>query len=231
MKPRRSLIIIVIFTAAVCTSGQVTRDKLPSKNAAGTESTPQHAKWEPFWESLYGITETEFNEAGLNHLTTLQSKTLSATLLKHRPTFSCGPSFGPKELDEYHYVHLHVSGPDSDAAFVGLLRSKLAAIRDVRMVPSDENADLSVTVLTVKNEVGAREIGLTVSTGIYESCVYQPNGWLGNGSTQFKRLIDALLNAGNTDDAVATRIANTVEAREFDDVRTNHAQILKVLQE
>jgi hypothetical protein len=229
MNPR-TVLLFSLFALAVTDFGQTPGSKANQNAARPTPPAAQYAKWAPLWEAWLGITETEFKAAGLGRLSAQEATNLLSTISSHRPMLTCGPSYGPKETDEYHYVHLYVSGSDADAEFVGLLRGKLSAIRDVRMVASDDEADLGVSILTIPNESDSHKFGITASTNIYEPCVYQVNGGLGNGTSKIYKLVDAIINTGPDEDSIASRIANTLDARDFDEIRQNHAQILKYVQ-
>jgi hypothetical protein len=97
------------------------------------------------------------------------------------------------------------------------------------MAASNNDADLVINLLEVSNEVTSRRIGITVATNVTEPCVYQVNGGLQDGPERFQKLLDATVATGGDDDEVATRIANSLEARDFDDIRQSHASILKYI--
>jgi hypothetical protein len=229
MKLTTRLLYVFAFFVVI-TFGQTPSARRNPKPAQPAAVPFEHAKWAQYWEFSVGITEREFDDAGLQSLSPLQASKLWASIVAHRPNLTCGVSYGPNETQEYQYVHLYVSGPDSDAEFVGRLRGKLAAIRDVKMIPSEEAADLVITVLTVPNEVGSTKVGITVATNVYEPCVYEIKGGLADGTARFKKLIDGMINAGGDEDGVASRVANSLEARDFDQTRKDHAQIIKYLQ-
>jgi len=219
-------LLAVIFVASAQTRQSKTAPNGPQTPASAVPS----AKWEPFWEGLLGITDAEFKAAGLERLSSQEAANLWSTIYSHRPVLTCGPTFSEKEKDEYRYVHLHVSGADSDAGFVGLLRGKLSAIKDAKMVPTDEDADLGVSVLTVSNQTDSHKFGITVSTNIYEPCVFEVRGGMASGATKFGKFLDQLINAGADQDGVASGIANTLDARDFDQIRQNHSEILKYVE-
>jgi hypothetical protein len=204
--------------------------KATPKSSATTKDAPDYQKWADYWQNSLGITEEEFNEAGLGQLTKTQGTKLWLAVYQHRPNMSCGVTFADKEVNEYHFVHIHVTGTDSDAEFVGRLRGKLSAIRDVKLVSTDEDADLGVSVLTVSNEVGSARVGITVATTIYQPCEYTVKGGFGDGIQKIKVMLDNFINAAAKSEDAATSIADTLDARDFEDTRRNHAQLLKYLQ-
>jgi|SRR5271168_878151 len=228
MKIRLRSLVFLLFVAAVCFA-QTPTTKPTSKPAAAKPVAP--AAWFPYWKTSIGVTEEEFKNAGLDQLTAPQGNLLWAAVYGHRPYLDCGPTYVAAQKDENNFVHIFATGNASDVEFVGRLRLKLSAIKDVKMVSSADDADLIISILTVSNEVGSTRVGLTVATSVSEICTMKtPSDGAGS---KFNHSIDALINTGPDEEGIASRIAsriaNSVEASDFDTVRQNHAQMLKLL--
>jgi hypothetical protein len=94
-------IISALFFLYVVTSSQTASQKSTTKAPTPKATTAEFAKWNLGWETLLGITETEFNKSGLEHLTLDQATTLFFTIYNHRPTLTCGVNYDSKAADEY----------------------------------------------------------------------------------------------------------------------------------
>lgn len=217
-------LVFMVFVSAVCFA-QSPSTKTASKPVATKPVT--RAVWFPFWQTSIGVTEEEFKKSGLDQLTEPEGDSLWSTVYNHRPYLSCGPSYTPQLKDEYNFVHIFVTGNTSDAEFVGRLRLKISAVKDVKMASSSDDADLTINILTVWNVVGGTQIGITVGTTVSEMCTLQTPA--GEDASKLTHLLDSFINAGPNEDDITSRIANSVEASDFDAVRQSHAKVLKSL--
>lgn len=176
---------------------------------------------------MVGIDAEGFGKAGLGSLTPEQATTLFNLIYSGRPSLVCDKSYTQKEKEELSYLHLHVSGPDQASEFVGRLRGKLGSIRDVRLVPSDEDADIIISVLGFADEVGSRQVGYIASVNVLLPCTYTvPNG-LWKRIDKFRKMSDHFLQTNPNEDELATAIANQLDAQSFDDTRNQHKNLLK----
>lgn len=225
MKTHLRFSAFLLFVAAVCFAQDPTPK--PASRSAAAKPVVAHAAWYPFWQTSVGMSEEDFKKAGLDQLTSLQGTSLWTTIFTHRPYVTCGRFYGSDEKNEYNFVHIFVTGNTSDVEFVGRLRLKISAIKDVKMAPSSDDADLTISILSVSNEVGSTRVGMTVATTVTEVCTLRTT--TDGAESNFAHEVNALINAGPDEDGLASRIANSVEASNFDSVRQAHAQALKLL--
>jgi hypothetical protein len=226
---RRFLTIGISFSLLVCAIclGQTTRTRPNTKTTPQAPVNAPHAEWAEFWDQMIGIDAEGFRNAGLHSLTPEQATRLFNLIYNGRPSLICDKFYPQKEKDELNYLHLHVSGPDQASEFVGRLRGKLGAIRDVKLVPSDEDADMIIGILAFADEVGARQVGYIASANVLLPCTYTvPNG-LGKSTDTFRRLSGHFLQTNPSEDELAATIANQLDAQSFDDIRNQHKNLLK----
>jgi len=176
---------------------------------------------------MIGIDAEGFRDAGLHSLTPQQATSLFNLIYNARPNLTCDKLYPQKEKDELNYVHLHVSGSDQASEFVGRLRGKLGSIRDVKLVPSDDDADMIISVLAFADEIGSRQVGYIASVIVLLPCTYTVPSGLGKGTDTFRRMSDHLLQTNPSEDDLAAAIANQLDARSFDDRRNQHKTLLK----
>ncbi|HXR33249.1 MAG TPA: hypothetical protein VN830_06060 [Verrucomicrobiae bacterium] len=171
------------------------------------------------------MNESQFQELGMNNLTPDQASGLLALLVANQPSFTCNKHYPESQKDELKHVHLYVeSESDRSAELAGRLRTQLSAIRDVSLVYSDRDADFVVSVIAMPpHDTGGRQIGYAASVVLTQPCVYISHSGQNKGGQITRLFADHYLNVGPTQDEVASTIANTLDARAFDDIRRYHA--------
>ena len=150
--------------------------------------------------------------------------------VSNRPTFNCNNFY--KDKDELKGVHLFVEGHPSASLtaqeFVGQLRSKLSAIRDVSLVYSYSDADIVVRALAFPTESETnRPLGYTASLVVLMPCIFKSAGGWDKGETTVLRMDDHELFTGSSEENVLSRASSTLDVNDFDDVRKDHASSLK----
>lgn len=226
---RKSLCLLVVLLSSLTATQCLSQSKQTAANPKATVQTPvsPHAEWAQFWDQMIGIDADGFGKAGLNSLSKDQAGSLFNQIYQNRPTLSCQKFYSQKEKGELSFVHLHVSGPESAGEFVGRLRSKLGAIKDVKLVASDDDADLVVSVLAFSDEVGSRQVGYIASVIVMTPCTYNVPSGMDKGSDTFRRMNDHFLQTNPREDELAVTISNTLDASSFDFTRNQHKNLLK----
>lgn len=223
-------LISLLKFAAPATTPQGARPNPAQKSAATTVPATPRAKWGTYWEELLGINEQDFQNAGLQNLTPEQASSLFLIISNGHPNLTCERFYNQTEQDELRYVHLYVTGSAEDSEFVGRLRGKLSAIRDVKIVPSEDDADLVVNSLSFSNFIAGRQTGFTASLVVTYPCVYKVPAGLGQRTEKLERVLDHYLRTSADEDNLATQVSNQLDARDFDDTRSSHSALLKYYQ-
>ena len=219
---RASLGLIILATTVGVIFAQT-----PKPRPVVRPSSPvvEKAVWNSGWEILV-ITESDFRTLGFDAQSKEQAGKIFSYLATNRPNLTCQKFYTDK--DELKHVHVFVDGSSSNAEFVGQLRSHLSTIRDVSLVYSDTDADVSVKALGLTNEVGNRTTGYTASVVVLIPCTFKSaSGW-DKGETTVHRLMDYELFTDSSEEKVLSTVSSTLDVKDFDDVRKEHAATLKL---
>jgi hypothetical protein len=228
----------LIFMSSVCSGqsssgqGSTHKSSTTAKGVSSRDTGPavQTAVWrERPWGELLGIKESDFHQLGLDKLPSEEAERLAIYLLINRPSFSCQRYYPSTKKDELNRVHLYVeAGDESSATFVGNLRSKFAAISDVQLVYSDEDADLIVSVLAGENHLTTgHTTGFTATSVVAVPCVYNSPSGYDSGARTTRKYVDHYLNSGPDADTIAKTLVNTMSVSMLDPIRRDHASTLK----
>ena len=126
-------------------------------------------------------------------------------------------------------MHVSVQGSEKNAEFIGQLRSRFSAIHDVSLVYSDSDADVVVKALGFVNEnQNNRPTGYTASVVVLSPCTFKSPSGYDKGETTVRQLMDHELFTGPSEEDVLSRVSSTLDVRDFDDVRKEHAASLKL---
>lgn len=231
----RRIVIVTLIT--VTTVGIVFAQAPKPKPAVKSSSNVERAVWNPGWESVLGITGSDFQTLGIDTKSKEQATEIFNYLMTNRPAFICGKYY--KDADELKRVHVFVeSGPTTDGEgsggsmrtqeFIGQLRSRLSAIHDVSLVYSEPDADIVIKTLTVPIERGDVPTGFITSLVLFEPCTFKSPSGYDKGEQTILKLSDHLLLSGPTEENVLSRASSMIDVSDLDDIRKEHASILKL---
>jgi hypothetical protein len=214
------------LTLAVISWAQTT----PQRATAAKASPPPMAEWKEFpWSAMIGMDQEEFHQLGLDKLSAIEGTKLGNYFITNRPAFSCSKYYPATQKEELKHIHLYIeSGSAASAEFTGNLRARFSGIHDAALVYSDDDADLIIIVLAMPSIVSGREVGYLASAVIMLPCTYRSPAGYDRGTIISRRFEDHYIQIGPSRDEIAAAIANTVNVRDFDEVRRDHAATLKL---
>jgi hypothetical protein len=224
---KRAVCCFALLTALSFTSGQAQQNP-PVKTKAPDTAASAHAAGSSVWQDIFGITREQFHTLGYDTLSQEQGKAIGFWFMTNRPILTCGKSYDSEDKEGPKYVHPFIEAANTDAtAFVGELRSRIAATRDVRLVYSDTDADLIVSVLAMSTTIGGRQSGYVAAVTVLTPCIYSVPSGMGAGTSRFRRFTDGFVDTGPDAASVLSQVASTLDVSDFDPVRAEHSSMLK----
>jgi hypothetical protein len=160
-----AFLVVVLLSVSV---------KSGSQHAA-SKTEILRSKWDATLET-YGLTEETFYARKLYRMT---PEDLKVVLLKAYATgFNIGQDFdapkcGPIGKSDLSVAKVYVDTPDdTEAEITSGLRARMRSMPDVRVVFTQDEADLVVVILGIRNEsTNSRLFGYTVAYVILRPCV------------------------------------------------------------
>lgn len=117
---------------------------------------------------------------------------------------------------------------DNANDFVGQLRSRLGSTQDVRLVYSDADADLIVSVLASRDtSTDGRELGYHASVVIDTPCAYSYSLAGDKKADTLRKSVDHLIELGPDMNTVLSSVAAALDVGDFDQIRREHSNLSK----
>jgi len=227
---KAATLCLALLTAAALTPSQTAHRTVAKKTPAGTAPVSPGAAWTSMWQQFGGLSEEQFHKFGYDRLSEDEGKAIFAWILANRASMFCGKVYGPAEKEDLKYVHPFVqTSDDNSTSFVGELRSKLGGTQDVKLAYADSDADLVIQVLAMPlKETTGRESGFVASVTVMAPCKYSVPSGFDQGTSTFNKVTNSYLQVGPDEASVLSRIASSLDVNDFDPIRTQHSQIIKL---
>jgi len=211
---------------------QPSRTRVSTGKSAARPAAPPHAEWTASIESVFGITQKQFSEAGLFKLTETEVSTLLLavyeirqqavdTAQKAQIAYTCGPI--PASYDKIKlYVDVSENTPTEIASGV---RQRLRGLPDVEIVYVPIEADVGIAIVGFENELlGGRKTGYSASVVTYDPC----KGSGGDKDWPIQMLNNHfILTAASIPEIVETAVSH-LDTRDLEAARKFHAAMKKV---
>lgn len=193
--------------------------------AASSPLAIEKAQWDSFWQ-IVGISEDQFHSLGLDTLNLDQGSQLFNWMFSNRATFDCGRSYAPPNArEELKFVHAYVEGGNIDSSdFAAKLKSQLATIQDVQLVPADSAADIIVSVIAIAPASNVPGASYIATVNVLRSCTNTIPSGLNQGTSALRQFVDSFVQVAPDEPAVISRVIASLNAGDFEQVRMANAQ-------
>ncbi len=232
MNKRIVAVTLVILTIVGIMFAQAPKPKPAARPSSNPNSNTERAVWNAGWEVILGITETDFHTLGFDTQSKEQATQIFTYLAANRPHLTCSKFY--KDKDELKRVHVFVEADSSGSSitsqeFVGQLRSRLSAIHDVSLVYSDSDADIIVKTIAFPTlSESGRQIGFTASIVGLTLCTFKSMSGYDKGEITIRELTTHKLLTGPSEEDILSRASSSLDVGDFDDIRKEHANSLKI---
>lgn len=198
-----------------------------------------YATWTPYVEKNYDITEEKFGDMGLPELTVNQYVNLLLWLQDReqkvknsvpQQALDCdrpGTPFSSTPPEAYDKVHVNVTASGEATQIISGVRERLRTMDGVEVVYSDDDADLTVSMLAMNlTNVGGYHTGVAASIDVTQPCAYKVN----TSSVPYQMQLDQFMEVGSNISDLVNEIVSTIDTRSLDAQRAQNARYKKMLQ-
>lgn len=202
------------------------------KTATASKPSVGHAEWNQESETLVGLTQQQFTEAGLSKLTTAEyGHLLSAMITQQvkvrqegqnsRPLHVCGPI--PERYDK---VRVSVEANDTaPSEIVSGVRQRLRGMPDVEIVFAPLEADFNVSILSMETENKMRtRTGYLASVVTADTC----QGSLGEYKWTYQSQRNHWVFTDSETASLAETIVTSLDTKDIEPTRQLHANLNKL---
>lgn len=136
-------------------------------------------------------------------------------------------SFIDAKPDSYDNVRLYISASGDADEIISAVRERLRAMNGVEVVYSSDEADLNVSLVTLKTRnKSAYETGYAISVVVTQPCMQK----VGTQVSHLQTFQDQFVQVGSDEHVIVNSIVSSVDTDTIDDQRKENAEFKKMLQ-